>query len=154
MAKANKSISLDTDIAEKLEAESNASDLVNSLLSRYYEREIPRNLEDKIKKFQELEEKIIQQKLEQEHKLKSEIRQKKETLEKIQREKEEHKTNIVNLMTKDIELSNSFVEAVNNDPDLITDIEQLITWVDKFREKNIRVGISTLKEYYQMVLDG
>lgn len=154
MAKANKSFSLDVDIAEKVEAESNASDLVNSLLARYYEREIPRSLDEKIKKFKELEEKIIEQRIQQEHELKTEIQRKKDSLESIEKAKKEHKENVFNLMEQNQELTQQFIEAVNNDSDILTDVTSLLSWVEKYREKNIRVGITTLKDYYQMVQDG
>ncbi len=148
--KVTKTFTLDLEIIEKLKQEDNASELVNNLLTNYFNisdnKEL--SLEEKLKEVEELENAVIQEQEIKRKKLEEDIqqlKQKEKEMKELQLKKIQEN---VELIETEKELANKFLNYISNDESKLTS-EEVLDWVTKFRDKGLKIGLIQLKQYYR-----
>ena len=147
--KISKSFSIDSELLEKLKAVENPSDLVNNLIDNYFSQTLEKKHEIKLKELEELESEIVEEhkerKINREKEIKTLATLKEKELEIILEKLEKN----IEILEVEKELCDGFVKWINEDVARLDKSLEILDWVEKFREKNIRIGIKQLKDYYK-----
>jgi len=149
-----RSISLDTEVAEELNKEENASDLINKLLkNHFFDKQFQeKSLEEKLKEVDELQTDILKSKQEEKERLDQEIRLMEERKRELMNKQKEELEQSLNLVETNKELADQFLDVVKVNSDIPKDARLLIDWVDKFRKSGIKLGVTHLQQYAKVKL--